>query len=286
MRKVYAFVLLAAILLSLCACGEKKAGSSEGPGTEPQTQAETVGEVLTEEVLSEESTEEEEPSTDEEISEEASEEESTEEELPEDPSKWTTEQIVEYYSAAMAKTAEQDGVQSRHHFSLHEKLPGKASILSAPVNKAMDIASKQPIDGLTGGYEDLTADDLKSASARKEGDYIIIELYPKVQVAGSTAKKHEGSVGHVVDIFEGIDSLLSYIEDNFSILDAKYNDDSVKFTYNDAYAKNVRINTKTGKMESGNWGYLLDLWLNDASLMGVKFNDFHCYIDYTVEYPA
>lgn len=291
MKKLIIFFSVVALMVSLAACGADKGSNTK------QSESATIDDVIDNESSStSESTEEvdengteetqsEDETVEESLSEEESSEEDDKEKLPADPSKWTKKQIVEYYKAAVAETDKLDGIQTGHHFGLKEKLPGWASILSGPVNKALDLASK-PFDGLTGGYEDLTEDDLVSASARKEGDYIIINMTPKNQVDGTQGKKHEGHVGHVVDVFEGIDSLISYIEDNFRILNAKYDDDSIVFTYTSPYAKDIRINTKTGRMESGKWGYVLDLWLDHCSLMGVKFNDFHCYITYDAWYPA
>lgn len=291
MKKLLLLFSVAALMVSLASCGAEK-----GPDTEHPESA-TINDVINNEGAStvelteeaeENSTDEPqsgEETTDESLSEEESSEKEDKDKLPADPSKWTKKQIVEYYKDAMAETDKLDGIQTGHHFGLKEKLPGGAAILSGPVNKALDLASK-PFDGLTGGYEDLTEDDLVSASARKEGDYVIINMTPKNQVDGTKGKKHEGPVGHVVDVFEGIDSLINYIEDNFSILNAKYEDDSIVFTYTNPYAKDIKINTKTGRMESGKWGYILDLWLDHCSLMGVKFNDFHCYITYDAWYPA
>ncbi len=61
------------------------------------------------------------------------------------------------------------------------------------------------LNALTGGYWAIQPSDLKSADAHREGDYIIINLYPKEQTDGPNGDEHEGTVGHVVNVVQGID---------------------------------------------------------------------------------
>lgn len=204
---------------------------------------------------------------------------------PNDPSGWTVQQIVDCYKAGMQKTDDAYDCRTDQKMQLVGKLPGKASALSGPVNLAMKLGS-QPFDALTGGYWDLTPDDLVSASARKEGKYIIIDLNPKEQTDGPGANEHEGCVGHVVNVVQGIDDFLAYVDEHFGVLNAHYTQEGVKIHYRDAYAKNVRINTETGEMESGNWGYTIDLAINDASVRGVSLDGFNCVIQYDCWYPV
>lgn len=201
-----------------------------------------------------------------------------------DPAKWTTQQIVDYYKFGMAMEDNAD-VRTDQSFELIGKLDGKASILNGPVKLAMKLAA-QPYNALTGGYWAIQPSDLKSADAHREGDYIVINLYPKDQTDGPNGDEHEGTVGHVVNVVQGIDDFIAYVEENFSILNAKYDDDSVVLKYTKAYAKNVRINTKTGKMESGNWGYTLDVYLDHCSMAGVDFENFHTTIGWKCWYPV
>ena len=201
-----------------------------------------------------------------------------------DPSKWTVEQIVACYKSGMAKE-DHDGVQTDQLFQLVGDLPGATSALKSPINLAMKIGA-QPYGALTGGYWDLQASDLKKATARKEGDYVIINLYPKEQVDGAKGKEHEGTVGHVCNVVQGIDDVISYIEENYAVLNAYYDDDSIILKYPNAYAENVKINTKTGKMESGTWGYDVEVYLDHCGLLGIEFNDFHTTIRWKCWYPV
>lgn len=198
-----------------------------------------------------------------------------------DPSKWTMQQIVDCYKSGMA-AEDHSGVQTDQKFELLGDLPG---ILDGPVKLAMKLAA-QPYGALTGGYWDITPSDLTKADAHKEGDYVVINLYPKNQTDGPNGNEHEGTVGHVVNVVQGIDDFIGYVEENFSVLNAKYDEDSVVLKYSNAYAKNIRINTKTGKMESGTWGYIIDVYLDHCSMAGIDFENFHTTIGWTCWYPV
>lgn len=176
-------------------------------------------------------------------------------------------------------------VMTDQSFELIGSLDGKAAILNSPVKLAMKLAA-QPYNALTGGYWAIQPSELKSADAHRDGDYIVINLYPVDQTDGPNGDEHEGSVGHVVNVVQGIDDFIGYVEQNFSILNAKYDNDSVILKYSDAYAKDIRINTNTGKMESGTWGYTLDVYLDHCSMAGIKFNNFHTKIGWKCWYPV
>lgn len=201
-----------------------------------------------------------------------------------DPSTWSMEEIVNCYKSGMAK-ADSAAAMTDMEFQLIGDLPGAASILKKPVNLAMKLGAK-PYNALTGGYWDLVPEDLQRADAHKEGKYVVINLYPKVQVDGPNGDEHEGSVGHVVNVVQGIGDFIDYVEKNYGILNAYYEDDSIVLTYKDSYAKNIRINTETGKMESGTWGYDVYIYLDHCGILGVKFNDFNTAIRWKCWYPV
>lgn len=197
-----------------------------------------------------------------------------------DPSKWTTQQIIDCYKSGMVMEDHSD-VKTDQSFEL---IGGMPALLEGPVKLAMKLGA-QPYGALTGGYWNIVESDLKSADAHKEGDYVVINLYPKDQTDGPNGDEHEGTVGHVLNVVQGIDEFIAYVEKNFSILNAKYDDDSVVLKYSDARGT-IKINTKTGKMESGNWSYTLDVYLDHCSLAGVDFENFHTTIGWKCWYPV
>lgn len=192
-----------------------------------------------------------------------------------DPSKWTTQQIVDYYkkAASLAKG------KSAQTMSIDE-VPGILNLLKGLINNTLKERS-EPFDGITGGYDKLQASDLKSASAKKSGNYIIINMVPKTQVDGAYGKSTEGTVGHLVSVLDGVATAVDALG-----VKAEYPEGSVKLEYKDGYAKNIKINAKTGVLESGSWGYKININLNGCKLSGITLKNVNAVITYSVVYPA
>lgn len=196
-----------------------------------------------------------------------------------DPAKWSTQQIVDYYKAAAAKTDKTDK-KSDQTMALQGKLSGAYQVLAGPINGALKKGST-PFKGITGGFDKLVVSDLKAASAKKSGNYIIINLTPKEQTDGAYGKSTEGPVGHVVSVLDGIGAAVDSIG-----LPAEYPDGSVKLIYKNAFAKNIKINEKTGLIESGSWGYDVNMILNGCKLSVVTIKNFSGVITYRASFPS
>ena len=196
-----------------------------------------------------------------------------------DPSTWTKQQIVDYYRYAAFYTSQKKG-QSSQSMKLAEKLPGAYSIISGAVDTALKSGSK-PFEGITGGYVNLVPDDLSSIKATKSGNYIYITLLAKEQVDGAYGKAREGHTGHLVSVLDGIAVAVDAMG-----VSAEYPEGSVKLTYKNGYAKNIKINTANQIIESGSWGYDLNMDLNGCKISILPINNFHGVIEYRVKYPA
>lgn len=192
-----------------------------------------------------------------------------------DPSKWTTAQIVDYYKKAANATKG----KSAQKMTIQE-VPGVLNLLKGPINNALEKRST-PFDGITGGYKSLQASDLTSANAKASGNYVIINLFPKEQIDGAYGKATEGTTGHVVSVLDGVATAVDALG-----VSAEYPEGSVKLDYKNGYAKNIKINTKTGKIESGEWGYDLYITINGAKLAGIKLTNVNALILYRVNFPA
>lgn len=193
-----------------------------------------------------------------------------------DPSTWTTQQIVDYYKAAAGNTKG----QSYQQMALKGKLPGMLSLFTGEVNDALkDSASS--FNGITGGYSKLVASDLKSASARSEGDYVYINLNPKDQTDNEHGVADEGTVGHVIFVIGGVAEAIDELG-----YEANIPEGSIQFTYTNAYAKDIKINTKTGVIENGSWGYDVAIKLDGCSIEGYTMKNFKANVEYKVTYPA
>lgn len=202
-----------------------------------------------------------------------------------DPSTWTTAQIVDYYKKAAAAT-EKAGCKSKQTMTL-ENLNGGSGATGALINlvggAAKSALSKNSteFDGITGGYEKLTASDLKSASAKKSGNYVIINMTPKDQTDGVNGKYDEGTVGHVVSVLDGVDTAIK--ETGLSV---DYSDGTIKLLYNNAYAKNIKINMNTGKIESGTWGHTVNATIDNVKVAIFTLKGASAVIKFTVTMPA
>lgn len=192
-----------------------------------------------------------------------------------DPSKWTTQQIVDYYKKAAASTTG----KSMQKMSIQE-IPGILNIIKGPINSALEKRSGS-FNGITGGYKNLKASDLTSASAKQSGNYIIINMTPKEQIDGAYGKAEEGTTGHLVSVLNGVATALAELG-----VKGEYPDGSVKLDYKNGYAKNIKINAKTGKIESGTWGYDLYVNINGAKLAGITLKNVNALILYRVSFPA
>lgn len=202
-----------------------------------------------------------------------------------DPATWNVEQIVDFYRRA-AYATESAGCQSRQIMSL-ESLNGGDGFVGTVIN-AFESAGKSAIErnnktipGLTGGYENLTATDLQGANAVRNGNYVIINMYPQQQVDGIYGSADAGTVGHVVSVLDGIKTAIDEIG-----IPADCPDGSATLVYSDSYAQNIVINTTTGKIESGTWGYVVNVSINGISALGITLNNANLAIRYTVVYPA
>ena len=183
--------------------------------------------------------------------------------------------IVDFYKKAAAATKG----KSAQSMTIQE-LPGALSVLKGVISNAM-AKNSTSFDGITGGYWNLTASDLTSANAKASGNYIIINMNAKEQIDGAYGKAKEGTTGHLVDVLDGVASVVNALG-----VPAEYPDGSVKLDYKNGYAKNIKINTKTGQIESGEWGYDLYATVNGAKLAGITLRNVNAVIIYRVKYPA
>jgi len=195
---------------------------------------------------------------------------------------WTTEEVIDYYKKAAVAT-EKAGCKSKQTMSL-QSLDGGEGFVGA-ILSALEGAGKKALeknsntyDGLTGGHEKLTVSDVKSATAKLNGDYIIVNIVPKDQTDGIKGNSQEGTVGHLVSV---LDSVATAIEEMG--LQADIPDGSVTLFYNNAYAKDIKINASTGKIESGKWGYTVNASINGMKILGVTLRGVKAVISYSVE---
>lgn len=215
----------------------------------------------------EESTTEKEDTSDESSEEESNssaDEESTK--LSDDPAQWTKEQIVEEYKKA-AKASHSD-TKTKHEVIIKEisvnngQFEGFFDFIMSIMSKFLEKNTEDK-DGITGGYNNLTADDVQSAKAYKVGDKIAIELVMKEQVSGMKEPANSGSVGHAITTVGDISDVVNQFKDLG--LPLELNEKATKIYYTNP---TVKVLIDDGKIVNGTWKYTVEIRMDDYKAFG------------------
>lgn len=124
--------------------------------------------------------------------------------------------------------------------------------------------------GLSGGIEQLTADDVKSATMSTNGGKTTVHIELKEQTDGANGQAHEGSVGHGIGVLGGIDDVVS----NFP--GVTVND--IELVYQNPKI-DVVIDDASNKVESGKESYTVFINLKSAKV-AISTLSGTAYIDY------
>ena len=268
MKKLLCLLTAAVMIFTFTACGDEK-----NPEEQTTGQTETT-EVITDSVSNDstaptetESTTEAETETTQLNEEESSTEEAT---TDADPAKWTDEQIVEFYKAAAKKT--HPHVTSVQTMTMRELvvndgdgLLGKLVEMITPfLVKALEKNSTE-IEGITGGYSNLSVSDTTSINAYKSGKYTVVEMTMKEQTDGIHGDALSGTVGHAITVVGDI----SVVEKELPQFDIGFEESNITLRY--VYPKlKVKIN-ENGIIESGEWSYTVLINLENLRVDAKKF---------------
>ncbi len=183
-----------------------------------------------------------------------------------DPTKWTTAQIVETYKHAAGRT--HATVTSYQDMKMRDgslNAPGIAAPLvdfsEGVMAKALSNNSMN-IKGITGGHQNLVVSDVQSARAYKSGNNIVIEMRMKEQIDKGNGNMYSGTVGHAISVVGDIDSVIG----QFSGLgmDASIADKDVTLHYKNPVVK-VAIDSN-GYIINGTWSYYVNITLNNLTI--------------------
>ena len=112
-----------------------------------------------------------------------------------------------------------------------------------------------------GSHADIKASDVKSASAKVNGNYTEVSMTFKEQTDGSDGdSKNGGPVARGVGTLGSIDGALKDLG-----AEIKSGRENVKLTYVNAKL-NCKIDNNTGKIVSGTWSYTVQIRISDATL--------------------
>lgn len=262
-KKLSAIILSCAVLFSFAACQNDRQENADLHTDITSAEADTAAVAETEVSVPE--TELTDYST--EVSEESS---VTAEETSEDadnPESWSSERIAEVYKAAAAKT--HSSVKSQHSIDLKSisvndgQYEGLFDFITSVMSKLLANNSEDK-DGITGGYTDLTADDIRSAKAYKSGKNTVIEMVMKEQVSGARDDALSGSVGHAITAVGDIGNVTKQITDLGIPLEI--GDSNAKIYYTDPTVKVVI--SPDGKILNGTWKYTVEIKLINYRAFG------------------
>lgn len=268
MKKFLSLLTAAVMIFTLTACGDEQNPQEQTTGqtetTEEITDSLSNGSTAPTET---ESTTEGETETTELNEEESSTEEAT---TSADPAKWTDEQIVEFYKAAAKKT--HPHVTSVQTMTMKELvvndgdgLLGKLVDMITPfLVKALEKNSTE-IEGITGGYSNLTASDAASIKAYKSGKYTVVEMTMKEQTDGIHGDALSGTVGHAISVVGDI----SVVEKELPQFDIGFEESNITLHYANPKFK-VKID-ENGMIESGEWSYRVVINLSNLRVDAKKF---------------
>ncbi len=179
------------------------------------------------------------------------------------PEKWTKAQIVEAYKNAAKKT--HSSVKSQHKIEMKKVLVnGKEIDFIVPIMSTLLKNNSTEKDGITGGYNNLTAADVASARAYKNGSALVIEMTMNKQTSGANEDENSGSVGHAITTVGDISVVTKQLED--LKLPLELNEKETKLYYTNPTVR-VLIDPD-GKIVNGTWQYTVDIRLNNYKAFG------------------
>lgn len=199
----------------------------------------------------------------------------------------TVEEIVEFYKAAATET-NKSKINAKDTMTL-VSLDGGSGLVGGLVSAFEPIAKKAlaknsgPVDHVTGGFQNLTAADVKSAKATTsaDGKYTNVRIDLKEQTDGMYGKSKEGHVGHGISILDGVQKAIDEL--NGVTVDTSQGD--IKLHYNNAFI-DVKIDNATGKIVSGKWHYQVNISIVNVKakigILSATLNDAKGVVEYQV----
>lgn len=186
-----------------------------------------------------------------------------------DPANWSAEEIIAFYknAAIRSKTA----VKSTEYKNLDEMVVNDGDgLLGTLVEWATPFLvsaledSQVEFDGITGGYEKLTASDAESVKAYKSGEYTVVEMKLKEQTDGIHGDRYSGTVGHAISVVGDISS----VEEALPMFAIDFENADIKLHYKEPTLK-VKIN-KDGIIEKGTWSYTIKIDVANLHVAAVR----------------
>ncbi len=201
--------------------------------------------------------------------------------LSDNPADWSKKKIVSVYKNAAKKS--HSSVVSDQKIQLKDisvnngQFEGFFDFIMPIMSKLLEKNSKQ-FDGITGGYNNLTASDIASAKAYKSGKNIAVEMVMHEQLSGPSDDALGGSVGHAISAVGDIGSVVNQLKDLG--LPLELSDKDTKIYYTNPVLK-VLIN-KGGEIVSGTWKYTVEIRMDNYKAFGKTVENTSVVMDNTI----
>lgn len=179
-----------------------------------------------------------------------------------DPSAMTKAEIVEFYKKAAEKsnkTAKSSRVITFKDISINNgKFEGVIDFVM-PIMSKLLANNSTDVDGITGGYKNLTEADVKSAKIYASGNNTVIEMVMYEQTSGARDDALSGSVGHAITAVGDIGVVTDQLNDLGLPITISEKDTSIHYT--NPVVKVVI--DKDGNIIRGTWSYTVEIKLNN-----------------------
>lgn len=202
-------------------------------------------------------------------------------ELSANPAEWSKEDIVAVYRNSAAKSHKV--VESSQVYAMPKLIvnDGDGALgfflkMITPVIASVLEKNAMSYEGITGGYTKMVPNDVQSAKAYKDGDYIVIEMVMVEQTDGIYGDYQGGSVGHAVNVLGNVATAV----EQFPAFDIKFEEADIKIHYTKPTVK-VKIN-KDGVIEKGTWSYDAQIYIRNLKIDSIMINKADAEIIYTI----
>lgn len=197
----------------------------------------------------------------------------------------STSEIIDLYKKAASKSDSK--IKSVQNISLNDiKINDGSGMANSVIKMVKPIISKvvsgnsTEFDGITGGYTQLTENDVQEASASNNGDNIVVKLEMKDQTDKGQMAEAEGSVGHAIFVIGDLSTVMGQLSD--SGLPVEIQNENVSATYVDAVV-NVTID-KDGNIINGTWKYVVTIGLDNFKVAGSTVDRTEVTIENVITY--
>lgn len=177
------------------------------------------------------------------------------------PTEKSKAEIVAMYKTAAEKThksAKTYRAISLVDFSINNGQYANVIDFVMPIIGKLLSNNSEEVDGITGGFKNLTEADVKAAKTYTVGDKTVIELTLHEQRGGPRDSEFSGSVGHAITAVGDIGYVTDQIKDLGIPLEI-----SDEHTYIDYTNPTVKVLIDSnGKIVNGTWSYTVAINLN------------------------